>query len=80
MLVLTRKERERICIGDDIVIEVTDIRSGRVRIGIIAPANVKVMREELRNGAKRSAAIGDTEAAEKSSGGESDVSLAIGNI
>lgn len=47
MLVLTRKQGERIHIGDGIVIKV--IKSGRnsVKIGIEAPSDVRVMRAEL---------------------------------
>jgi len=46
MLVLTRKQGEKIYIGDDIVITV--VRTGdRVRIGIDAPPEVKILREEL---------------------------------
>jgi len=47
MLVLTRKRSEMIQIGDNILIKV--IRTGRsaVKIGIEAPANVRVLRAEL---------------------------------
>jgi carbon storage regulator len=46
MLVLTRKENEKIRIGDDIVITV--VRTGdRVRLGIEAPGNMVVLRDEL---------------------------------
>lgn len=47
MLVLTRKPAETIRIGDDIVIKVIKTGKGTVRIGIEAPANVRVMRGEL---------------------------------
>lgn len=47
MLVLGRKESERILIGDDIVITVISIRRGIVRIGIDAPKDVSVHREEI---------------------------------
>ena len=47
MLVLTRQPGERIQIGDDIVIEVRDVRGNQIRIGIEAPPEVKVLREEL---------------------------------
>jgi len=47
MLVLTRKRSEMIRIGQDIVIKV--IKSGRnsVKLGIDAPADVRVLRAEL---------------------------------
>ncbi len=47
MLVLTRKPGEKIKIGDDIVISVLDVGKGNVRIGIDAPRNITVMRDEL---------------------------------
>jgi len=47
MLVLTRKAAETIRIGDDIVIKVIKTGSGTVKIGIEAPAHVRVMRGEL---------------------------------
>ncbi len=47
MLVLTRKAEETIRIGDDIVIKVIKTGMGTVKIGIEAPANIRVMRGEL---------------------------------
>jgi carbon storage regulator len=48
MLVLTRKLGERIVIDDQIVITVVELRRGRVRLGIEAPAQVNVVRKELQ--------------------------------
>ena len=47
MLVLTRKPGESIVIGDDIVLTVVDLGRGRVRLGLTAPRNVSIQREEL---------------------------------
>ncbi len=47
MLVLSRKVGERIRIGDKIVVTVVKISSSGVRIGIEAPTELAVMREEL---------------------------------
>ena len=47
MLVLSRKEGERILIGDQIAITVVRINATTVRLGIDAPAKVVVVREEL---------------------------------
>ena len=47
MLVLSRYLDESIYIGDDIVITVVDIRGDRVRIGVQAPPNVSVHRQEV---------------------------------
>ncbi len=47
MLVLTRKQGEGILIGGDIAVTVISIDGDKVRIGIQAPKNVRVIREEL---------------------------------
>lgn len=47
MLVLSRKVGERILIGDQIAITVVRIAGQGVRLGIEAPQNLSVMREEL---------------------------------
>ena len=47
MLVLTRKIGEQIVIGDDIKIKIVEIKGKQVRIGIEAPRNVEVNREEI---------------------------------
>ena len=49
MLVLSRKAEESMFIGDDIKITVLDIRGGQVRLGISAPQDVKIHREEVYN-------------------------------
>lgn len=53
MLILSRKRDERIMIGDSIIVHVIDIRGDKVRIGIEAPASVKVHREEVFNAIKQ---------------------------
>lgn len=47
MLILARKVGEAIAISDDIKIRVVDIKGGQVRIGVEAPENVAVHREEV---------------------------------
>ncbi len=47
MLVLTRKVGERIHIGENIVVTVVRLQNDKVRIGIEAPADVNVHREEV---------------------------------
>lgn len=54
MLVFSRKLGERFIIADAIVVTVTQIERGRVRLGIEAPANVRIVREELQRRAPRS--------------------------
>lgn len=47
MLVLSRKKNERIVINDNIVITVVEVRGDKVRLGIEAPKDVPVHREEV---------------------------------
>ncbi len=47
MLVLTRKLGERVVIGGQIVIEVLEVNESRIRLGIEAPPQVAIWREEL---------------------------------
>ena len=47
MLVLSRKLGEKIFIGDNICITVVDIDRGKIRLGIEAPRDVKIYRQEL---------------------------------
>jgi carbon storage regulator len=47
MLILTRKPTQSIYIGDQITVTVLDTQGDRVRIGITAPREVPVHREEL---------------------------------
>jgi carbon storage regulator len=47
MLVLTRKVGERIRIGDTVTLQVLEVRGGQVRLGLAAPAEVRIFREEI---------------------------------
>jgi carbon storage regulator len=47
MLVLSRKLGEKICIGDNIFITVVDIDRGKIRLGIDAPRDIPIYRQEL---------------------------------
>jgi len=47
MLILTRKSGETITIGENIEVKVLSIKGGQVRIGIDAPREVNVNREEI---------------------------------
>jgi carbon storage regulator len=50
MLVLKRQLGQRIRIGGGIVITITEITSSSVKVGIDAPSDVSIFREELCNG------------------------------
>ena len=47
MLTLTRKIGESVCIGDDIRVVVKEVKGKQVRLGIVAPRDIYVCREEL---------------------------------
>ena len=47
MLILSRKLDEKIKIGNDITITIIDIKGDQVKIGVEAPKNVKVFRQEV---------------------------------
>ena len=52
MLVLSRKVGERILIGENIAVTVVRVGPGIVRLGIDAPRDLVIVREELKEGAK----------------------------
>lgn len=53
MLVLSRHRDESIVIGDDIVVTIVDIRGDKVRLGIQAPPDVPVHRQEVYEAIQR---------------------------
>jgi carbon storage regulator len=60
MLVLSRKKNESIVINDDITIVVVEIRGDKVRLGIEAPKEVPVHRQEVYEAIHRSQGEGQT--------------------
>jgi carbon storage regulator len=49
MLIITRRQGEKIMLGDDIVVHVMEIVGNSVRVGIQAPRSLPVYREEIWN-------------------------------
>ena len=49
MLVLSRKKNESIVINDDITVTVVEIRGDKVRLGIVAPKEIPVHRQEVHD-------------------------------
>ncbi len=47
MLVLSRKVNERICIGDDVFVTVVGVQGNRVSLGIEAPEQIPIRRQEV---------------------------------
>ncbi|MBR5759500.1 MAG: carbon storage regulator CsrA, partial [Thermoguttaceae bacterium] len=53
MLVLSRYKDQSIYIGDDIVVTIVDVRGDRIRLGVEAPPNIPVHRQEIYEEIKR---------------------------
>jgi len=53
MLILTRKEGEALIIGDNVKVAVSVVKGDQVRIGIEAPKDVVVNREEVHKGIQK---------------------------
>jgi carbon storage regulator len=53
MLVITRRSEESIFIGDDIKITILGTKNGQTRVGIDAPKNIPIYREEIRQKIQR---------------------------
>jgi len=69
MLILTRRIGETIMIGDDVSVTVLRIKGSQVRIGVKAPRNVSVQREEISDRIKSALAdAADEEASERADG------------
>ena len=62
MLVLSRKKNESIVIDDDITIVVVEIRGDKVRLGVEAPKEIPVHRQEVFEAIKRNQQNGQEDA------------------
>jgi carbon storage regulator len=68
MLILTRKIGETVAIGDEVKVQVVEVKGRQVRLGITAPAALAVHREEVfqriqeQNRRSTEASLGDLEA------------------
>lgn len=60
MLILSRRESERVYLGDDIVLTIVRVNGDKVRIGVEAPSNVKILRTELEIAANKSDVVDGT--------------------
>ena len=61
MLILTRRVGETVMIGNEVTVTVLGVKGNQVRIGINAPKNVAVHREEIYERIKREQQGGSTE-------------------
>ena len=53
MLILTRRVGETLCVGDDVTVTCLGVKGNQVRIGVSAPKDVSVHREEIFKRIKR---------------------------
>lgn len=61
MLILTRRIGEAICIGDEVEVRVLGIKGGQIRLGIVAPKDIPVHREEIYERIQREREREDTQ-------------------
>ncbi|OOG28879.1 carbon storage regulator [Thioalkalivibrio denitrificans] len=53
MLILTRRPGEVLRIGDDVEVHVLGVNGNQIRVGIAAPQDTRILREELLRGPER---------------------------
>jgi carbon storage regulator len=61
VLVLSRKQGETVCVGDNITLTVLEVRGNNIKVGIEAPQSVRIVRGELPNWTERSPGPRQTE-------------------
>jgi carbon storage regulator len=79
VLIVARRKGQRIRIGENIEVVVTELSRGEVRLGIVAPKHVAVVREEMQRAvedANRAAA--ESPLADAAEGGEISVVTELG--
>ncbi len=65
MLVLSRKESEKVLLGDEIVLTIVRLSGDRVRLGIEAPSDMLILRKELDESDRNESPVDNREANRK---------------
>lgn len=73
MLILTRRVGETLMIGDEVTVTILGVKGNQVRVGVNAPRDVAVHREEIYERIKREQAEQDAQ----SGGSESDIGVSL---
>lgn len=60
MLIIARRKGQRILIGDDVEVVVTELSKGVVKLGIVAPTSLTILRGETRDVAEANRAAAET--------------------
>ena len=70
MLILTRRVGEAVMIGNDVTVTILGVKGNQVRVGVNAPRDVAVHREEIFERIKREDQVGDSGRPSKSDDGQ----------
>lgn len=73
---MTRKQGEKILIGDDIVLTVLDVRGDSIRLGVDAPRGVRIQRDEV----VRAVAEANREASQTDASAEERLKASLGGL
>jgi len=80
MLILTRRVGETVMIGEDVSVTVLRVKGNQVRLGVNAPKNVSVQREEIFERMKLEAGDSVARADDRAEGGGAPMGMAAGTI